>query len=97
MRWAATASRSRSPTSSVRVEVRAGEQHDELLAADAVDEVERPQRLSHRVGDVLEHGVAGRVAVLVVDPLEVVEVGHEQPERRVLARGRRAARAPRSG
>ncbi len=56
----------------------AGQDHEDLLAADPVDRVARPQRRPHRVGDVLQDGVAGGVAELVVDPLEVVEVAEQQ-------------------
>ena len=56
----------------------AGEDHQDLLAADPVDRVARPQGRPHRVGDVLQDRVAGGVAELVVDPLEVVEVAEEE-------------------
>ncbi len=56
----------------------AGEQHDELLAAEPVDRLERPQRGAQAVGDLLEHGVADGVAVLVVDRLEAVDVADDE-------------------
>ena len=62
----------------------AGQDHEDLLAADPVDRVAGPQRRPHRVGDVLQDGVAGGVAELVVDPLEVVEVAEQQRVREAL-------------
>ena len=82
-------------------ERRSREHHEELLAAEAVGEVEGAQLLAQRVGDVDEDRVAALVAVLVVDGLEVVEVGHDHADRLARERGllvelRRAAR-PASG
>jgi hypothetical protein len=62
-------------------EVGAGQQDDELLAAAAVEEVERAQRGAQSVGDVGEDGVPGGMAVRVVDALEVVDVAGDQPNR----------------
>ena len=41
----------------------AGQHDKELLAAEAVDELEGAKLLAHLVGDVAEHGVAAIVAV----------------------------------
>ena len=64
-------------TSSAACVVEAGEEQRELVAA----EPERLAALAKAGRDLSEHLVAGRVAVLVVDPLEVVDVeeadGHE--------------------
>ena len=59
-------------------EVHAREQHEELLAADPVDELEAAQRLADLVGHVAQDGVAALVAVGVVHGLEAVEVEQDQ-------------------
>jgi hypothetical protein len=61
-------------------EVRAGQQDQELLAAEAVCEVERAQLLAQLVGDLLEHDVAYGVTSRVVDRLEVVEVADDDAD-----------------
>jgi hypothetical protein len=58
------------------VEVGPVEVEHELLAPDATGEVLRPERRATGGGEHLQREVAGRVPVHVVDPLEVVEVGH---------------------
>ena len=63
----------------------AGQDDEDLLAADPVDRVAGPQRRPHRVGDFLQDGVAGGVAEPVVDPLEVVEVAEQHRVREALA------------
>ena len=75
----------------------AGQDDEDLLAADPVDRVAGAQRGPHRVGDVLQDGVAGGVAELVVDPLEVVEVAEQQRVREALLRVCRAGRRARRG
>ena len=57
---------------------RPGQHHQDLLAADPVDRVAGAQGRPHRVGNVLQDRVAGGVAELVVDPLEVVEVAEQE-------------------
>ena len=59
-----------------------GRQHDaELVAAGARQHVAGPQpRLRHQ-GEMLQAGVAGGVAVGVVDAFETVEIDHQQRER----------------
>ena len=64
----------------------AGQDHQDLLAADPVDRVARPQGRPHRVGDVLQDRVAGGVAEPVVDGLEVVEVAEQEGVGEALAR-----------
>ena len=59
----------------------AGEHDEELLAAEAVDELEGVQALAQLIGDVAQRGVAARMAVLVVDRLEVVDVAQQQAHR----------------
>ena len=90
-----TATRSRSAISSASSWPAPGRIDEDLLAADPVDRVAGAQRRPHRVGDVLEDGVAGGVAELVVDPLEVVEVAEQQGVGEALARGCRAGRRAR--
>src|SRR5206468_2308000 len=51
-----------------------------LLAAVARDQVAGTRDRAKPPGGLDEDGVAGRVAVLVVDLLEVVEVEHEEPD-----------------
>ncbi len=51
--------------------------HAELLAAEAADDVLRADGRAQRLGELLQHLVADAVAVDVVDPLEVVDVEHE--------------------
>ena len=58
------------------------QQDGELLAAVAGDEVVPPQFAPRQTcGDRLEAGIAGRVAVAVVEPLEVIDVDHQEGER----------------
>ena len=66
--------------------------HRELVAADARQAVALAHRALGGVGDGAQHDVAGRVAVLVVDRLEVVEVEQHQ---RVAARRSPAAQRER--
>ncbi len=60
--------------------VRLGQQDAELLAAEPRRDVVVAQLHAEDLGDALEHGVAGEVAVRVVDVAEQVEVGHDQRE-----------------
>ncbi len=53
------------------------EQHGELVAAEARDRVAVAGRLDQALGAAVQHAVAGRMAIGVIDALEVVEV-HEQ-------------------
>ena len=73
------------------VDRRLRQQHDELLAAVARDPVGRPQRLADDRGERLQRLVAGAVAELVVETLEIVDV--EQADRPAAGRSARAARA----
>jgi hypothetical protein len=50
--------------------------HDELLAAEAVELVAAAKSRAHEVGEMHQDLVAVEVAELVVDALEVVEVEH---------------------
>ena len=92
-----TACRRRSAISDRVLSVGPGQDDEDLLAADPVDRVAGAQRGAHRVGDVLQDGVAGGVAELVVDALEVVEVAEQQGVRERPSRGRRAGRRARPG
>ena len=60
----------------------------ELVAADAGDDVVPAHALADATGDLLQDGVARRVAVGVVDGLEVVEI-HEQHRPLLLVADRR--------
>ena len=62
---------------------RLGEYDDELLAAVAREGVDLADLLLHPMGQLAQHRVAARVAVRVVDLLEVVEVEHQHRERPV--------------
>ena len=75
--------RGRAPaTSAASVEsVDAVEQDGELVAAEAGDRVGRAHRRLQPPRDLLEDGVAGRVAEAVVDRLEVVEVDEHDADR----------------
>ena len=85
-------SRARAPHEPLRADLLgAGRDHGELVAADARQAVALAHRALRGVRDGAQHDVAGRVAVLVVDRLEVVEV--EQHERVAVARSPRPAPA----
>ena len=71
-----------------RVQGGAGEEEHELLAAVPPHAVDLAGLGAQHVGELLEHGVAGLVAVRVVHALELVEVAHEERER--LAQAARA-------
>ena len=99
---AAIARRSRSASADGSLAVGAGDQDQELLAAEPVGEVEGAQLLADRVGDVGEHRVADRVPEGVVDALEVIEVAEHDPDRlagqlRLLLELERAAGRARGG
>ena len=65
------------------------EQQRELVAAEPRGEILFAERLREDVGDLPQRGVAGVMALAVVDLLEVVEVEQEQAQRLpVLARAR---------
>ena len=64
---------------------RLGQDHRELVAADAARDVGGADHLAHALGRLGEHGVAGEMADLVVHVLEVVEVEDDQGEPPVVA------------
>ena len=74
---------SRVSTCSPSARRRLGQKDDELLAAVAGDAVGRAQRLADHGRERLQRLVAGAVAELVVEALEVVDV--EQPDRELAA------------
>ena len=80
-RLAAIRRRTRSASAAASRLVGAGEDQQQLLAADAVGELERAQRLAHLVGDVAQDGVARLVPVGVVDVLEAVQVEEHEGDR----------------
>ena len=61
----------------------AGQDEQELLAAVAADEIAIAEAGLHAAGRLLEHRVPGRMAVGVVDALEVVDVGDRDRHRTV--------------
>ena len=58
----------------------AGQQHGELLAADAEDGVLVADGAAQGLGDLAQRLVADRMAVRVVDALEVVDVDRRERE-----------------
>jgi hypothetical protein len=67
--------------------------HPELLAADSTDDVGAPDGLPRDARELDQELVAGRMAVDVVDALEVVEIEHQDGDRVARARGARQLRA----
>ena len=67
-----------------RALVEAGQQHGELVAAEA----EALAALAQARRDLPEHAVADRMAVAVVDLLEVVDVDEAEAERGAVLLGR---------
>ena len=63
------------------VEVGSGQQEHELLPAPAADGVDVAASFLERPGELAENDVAGRMAVAVVDALEVVEIGQDDRKR----------------
>ena len=63
------------------------ESHGELLAAETSGQIDLAKRGLDHLGDGLEGLVAGSVAVLVVEALEVVDVAEEQREGLLLLAG----------
>src|SRR6266540_5379097 len=63
------------------VEIGAREDEEELLAAPPTGEVDVAERLLQEDGELTEDGVAGGMAVAVVDVLEPVEVGDHNSKR----------------
>ena len=68
-----------------RVHVRLGQQDQELLPAVPSRDVDRADVGGQQLGDGPQDGVPGRVAVRVVEPLEVVEVHQDHGQRAVVA------------
>ena len=61
-----------------RFRVAVAQQGDELVAAPPRHDVRLAQNALERGGDETDRGVAARVAVDVVDPLQVVQIGEHQ-------------------
>src|SRR5579859_1124688 len=55
----------------------AGQQDQDLLAAGTEDEIALAHPLGQKAPDRLQHAVACLVAVMVVEPLEIIEIGHD--------------------
>ena len=66
---------------------RLGQDQHEFLTAVAADQVARAQAFGDRLGDAPQDDVAGRVAVRVVDRLEVVDVDECDAQGPLVARG----------
>ncbi|MCY1522301.1 hypothetical protein D9M68_571460 [compost metagenome] len=66
-----------------------GQQHHELFAAETAQQVAGPQLRRRQSCERLQHGIAGRVAVGVVDRLEMVDVDDQQRGGRLAAGGAR--------
>ena len=60
---------------------------DEFLAAEPADEIGAAHDAAHALGEMLQHLVAGVMAVGVVDRFEMVDVEHHQRQRAALMRG----------
>ena len=82
-RWSRTASTSLSATIRARSSSACGQDHGELVTAQAGEDVRLAHLLPQELGDAPDDGVAGVVAEAVVDELEIVEV--EQQHRPALA------------
>jgi len=68
------------------------EDQQKFLPADARDDILRAQRPAKPFGHMFEHPVAGGVAIAVVDPLEMIEIGeHHRKRGASLVRGARRA------
>ena len=68
----------REPRRVVSGDLTRGEDHSELVTAEAQGDVTLPHVLLHEQGHALQHLVAGGVPMQVVDDLEVVEVDQHQ-------------------
>ena len=68
--------------------VRFGQQHAELLASVAADQLAVVPRGDQLLGQPADHLVAGRMAVFIVDALEVVDIHHHAAQLAAIAYGR---------
>ena len=57
---------------------RLGQHDDEFLAAIAGDEIEAANMTRDARGDFLQHGIAGLMAVAVIDALEPVDIEEQR-------------------
>jgi hypothetical protein len=69
-------------------DVRAGQQHRELVATHARDGVRGPQGAGQHLTDLLQHHVAGFVAERIVQLFEAIQVQDQQRPVRAIAFGR---------
>src|SRR2546423_3323325 len=69
------------------IEHGAGQNEKEFLATIAPDTVDFARLGLQELRELLEHGVAGLVAVVVVYALELVDVAHDERDRLVEAHG----------
>ena len=61
-----------------RGQIGVGADHDELVAADAADDVARPHAQTKAIREVAQHVVTGRVSETVIDGLERVDVEEQR-------------------
>ena len=64
--------------------VHAIEHHHEFITTEAGNEVVLAGALTQTRGDFLQHRVAGRMAEGVVDRFEIVQIDHQQRQRRCM-------------
>jgi hypothetical protein len=83
--------RTRSATLKRRVEIRFRHHDHKLIAAHPRHQIRRAQGGRGTVDDPSQRMVAGGVAVRVVDPLQVVDVDHQDGKRAALRRQRAAS------
>ena len=71
------------PFGDARRIVRATSRQDdgEFFPAESRADIKDAHRATQDIGDLADDGVAHKVAVLIVDRLEVVDVDHQQPDR----------------
>ena len=63
------------------LDIRAGQKDEELLPTYAIDQVVSTHCLTHLIGDIPQHYVAGCMAIAVVDALEVIQIAYEDADR----------------
>jgi hypothetical protein len=54
-----------------------GAQHHELLAPKTTEHIAAAQALTDALAQFLQHPVTDRMPVLIVDPLEVIDIQHD--------------------
>src|SRR5664280_2970487 len=59
-----------------RLDARSGKYYREFLTPDATKYIFRPKRISGRFAELLDNGIADRMAVCIVDRLKRIKVAH---------------------